>query len=392
MLPAASDDIIMMAPAAMAAARNAIDPLAPLAAMPAAAGVASQSSTAPPPPLSLLAATAAALSSSSIASSSSSSSSAAPVPIPAAGGRRTGCRDISSYTIEKTIGAGTFGTVALATDPTTGGRVALKRINFKKELHGFPIAIMREIKAMRAFGGHPNFTRLLEVVTSKPSAHNRMMGDVFLCMEFVDHDLSGLIASSGPLPAAAAASGAGASGAAAPAAAPTASGSGGGSGGSAFTITPDHIRSYMHQILTALAALHAGGWVHRDLKTANILVTRGNVLKLADFGLSRCLQTGSEKMTHEVCTLWYRAPELMLHDDHAGTGQDVWAAGCIFGELWTRIPVFCGSSEAEQIKQVYGLCGVPTPEDWPDLKRLGAWHVFRPKSAFAPQYKPRFGE
>ena len=53
--------------------------------------------------------------------------------------------------------------------------------------------------------------------------------------------------------------------------------------------------------------------MHRDLKPNNLLVDPdGETLKIADFGLARKFATPLRTYTHEVVTLWYRAPEILL--------------------------------------------------------------------------------
>ena len=45
---------------------------------------------------------------------------------------------------------------------------------------------------------------------------------------------------------------------------------------------------------------------------ANLLVTRNNVLKIADWGLARSYYSADQKFTNPVVTQWYRSPELLL--------------------------------------------------------------------------------
>ena len=160
-------------------------------------------------------------------------------------------------------------------------------------------------------------------------------------------------------------------------------------GNTGFAMTEERVRSYMFQLLTGLAHMHAMGWVHRDLKTANLLVTAGNVVKIADFGLAKPMEHGRE-MTPRVVTLWYRAPELLYQDRSAGMPVDVWSAGCIFGELLSGKELFVGQTEMEQAAAIYKLCGCPDGASWPGVAQLPAYMPFRPKQKFTPQWHNRF--
>ncbi len=97
--------------------------------------------------------------------------------------------------------------------------------------------------------------------------------------------------------------------------------------------------------------------VHRDLKPSNLLMNDRCDLKIIDFGLAREIkgdgrsasldeskeQEGAgvqspkpqlhRQLTHHVVTRWYRAPELILMQDHYNSAIDMWSVGCIFGEV-----------------------------------------------------------
>ena len=71
----------------------------------------------------------------------------------------------------------------------------------------------------------------------------------------------------------------------------------------------------MGQILLAMRMAHTRGIVHRDLKPQNLLISKDNILKIADFGLARASGIPVKGYTHEVVTLWYRPPDVLLGSD-----------------------------------------------------------------------------
>lgn len=73
--------------------------------------------------------------------------------------------------------------------------------------------------------------------------------------------------------------------------------------------------------------------MHRDLKPQNLLIDSKGVIKLADFGLARAFGLPVKTYTHEVVTLWYRAPEILLGQKQYSTPVDIWSIGCIFAEM-----------------------------------------------------------
>ena len=91
----------------------------------------------------------------------------------------------------------------------------------------------------------------------------------------------------------------------------------------------------MYQLCIGIAHLHRHGVMHRDLKPQNLLVDKArNILKIADLGLGRAFSVPVKSYTHEIVTLWYRAPEVLLGGTHYSTPVDMWSAGCIFGVLY----------------------------------------------------------
>ena len=90
---------------------------------------------------------------------------------------------------------------------------------------------------------------------------------------------------------------------------------------------------------------HSRRVLHRDLKPQNLLIDKEGSLKLADFGLARAIGIPVRTYTHEVVTLWYRSPEILLGSKHYSTAGDIWSVGCIFAEMATKVPLFPGDSE-----------------------------------------------
>lgn len=76
------------------------------------------------------------------------------------------------------------------------------------------------------------------------------------------------------------------------------------------------------------------------------------------------------RYTNRVVTLWYRPPELLLGERTYGPAIDMWGAGCIMGELWTRNPIMQGTTEQQQLHLISNLCGSINPEVWPGVDSL----------------------
>ena len=118
----------------------------------------------------------------------------------------------------------------------------------------------------------------------------------------------------------------------------------------------------LHQITSGLRYLHKKNIIHRDIKPENLLIKpKTNDLKICDFGFARVLNNKAGMgLTDYVATRWYRAPELLL-SNHYGKEVDIWAIGCIMGEIIDGDALFPGESEIDQLFCIQKVLGRLTP-------------------------------
>ena len=77
-----------------------------------------------------------------------------------------------------------------------------------------------------------------------------------------------------------------------------------------------------------------------EQKPQNLLIDKNGAIKLADFGLARAFGIPIRVYTHEVVTLWYRAPEILLGSNKYSCPVDIWSIGCVLYELASFRPPF----------------------------------------------------
>ncbi|KAL4247686.1 protein kinase superfamily protein [Abortiporus biennis] len=237
--------------------------------------------------------------------------------------------------IEK-VGEGTYGVVYKAKDVTTGEVVALKKIRLEAEDEGVPSTAIREISLLKELKDD-NVVRLLDIVHADQK--------LYLVFEFLDVDLKRYMDNANK---------------------------------SGSPISLPLVKKFTYQLASGLLYCHSHRILHRDLKPQNLLIDQYDNLKLADFGLARAFGIPMRTYTHEVVTLWYRAPEVLLGSRHYSTAIDMWSVGCIFAEMVMRgHPLFPGDSEIDQIFKIFRVLGTPSEDNWPGIRQL-------------PDYKPTF--
>ncbi|XP_068470170.1 shaggy-related protein kinase eta-like isoform X4 [Phaseolus vulgaris] len=124
------------------------------------------------------------------------------------------------------------------------------------------------------------------------------------------------------------------------------------------------VKLYMHQIFRGLAYIHTvPGVCHRDLKPQNILVDpHTHQVKICDFGSAKVLIKGEANLSH-ICSLFYRAPELIFGATEYTTSIDIWSAGCVLAELLLGEPLFPGDNAVDQLVEIIKVLGTPSEEE-----------------------------
>lgn len=139
-------------------------------------------------------------------------------------------------------------------------------------------------------------------------------------------------------------------------------------------LSAKEIQSYSYQIIAALAFCHCRRIMHRDLKPQNLLIDLKGTIKLADFGLARAFGVPVRAYTHEVVTLWYRPPEVLLGTQRYSTALDMWSVATVIAEMATKRPLFCGDSEIDQLYRIFLVLGTPNSNIWPGVEELSDYN------------------
>lgn len=204
---------------------------------------------------------------------------------------------MEKYHVLDVIGEGSFGKVYKGRKKYTGYVVALKFIpkagkspkdlkNLKKE-----IEIMSDLK-------HANIIEMLDSYETEK--------EVVVVTEFAEGELFQILEDDGKL-------------------------------------SENQVNDITCQLLSALFYLHSHRILHRDMKPQNVLIGKGGVVKLCDFGFARAMSVNTLVLTSIKGTPLYMSPELVEEKpyDH---NADLWSLGCILYELFVGKPPFYTNS------------------------------------------------
>jgi tetratricopeptide (TPR) repeat protein len=120
-------------------------------------------------------------------------------------------------------------------------------------------------------------------------------------------------------------------------------------------LEPEEARRIVGQVARALDHAHRQGLVHRDVKPANVLLTRTGeqvTAKLADFGLARVVHEEEFRLTRDgstVGTVDYMSPEQARSSAAADIRSDIYSLGCTFFHMLSGAPPFGEGSLTERI-------------------------------------------
>jgi serine/threonine protein kinase len=239
------------------------------------------------------------------------------------------------YKLLDKLGEGTYGVVYKAYDNKTQQVIAIKKIRLDMEDEGVPPTAIREISLLKELCRHPNIVSLHDVIHKGQK--------LCLVFEFLPNDLKAYMEMEDA------------------------------------NLNAALVKKWTYQLLAGINFCHSRRILHRDLKPPNLLIDEHNNMKLGDFGLARAFGVPMREYTHEVVTLWYRAPEVLLGTKHYSTPLDIWSIGCIMAEMASMTPLFTGDSEIDQLYKIFCLLGTPTEETWPGVTELPDFKAFFPR-------------
>jgi serine/threonine protein kinase len=213
------------------------------------------------------------------------------------------------YRIVDLAGRGGMGEVYRAEDFKLGQQVALKFVRFAND--DLRQRLLTEVRLGREVA-HPNVCRIYDVVD--------LENEDCIVMEYVDGvELASLL-----------------------------------------PVTHDRALHIAREICAGVAALHARGVIHGDLKPGNVMIDSEGHVRITDFGLSKSVVRGLQPATHVAGTPKYMAPEQL--QGQLSTRSDLYAMGVILRDLF-------GTAPPKTLVPMIERCLAPDPRHRPESAR-----------------------
>ncbi|CAM9134882.1 unnamed protein product, partial [Ectocarpus fasciculatus] len=224
---------------------------------------------------------------------------------------------MNKYEVLGVVGEGAYGVVLKCRNKESGEIVAIKKFKESDDDEVLRKTTLREVKILRLLR-HSNIVSLTEAFRRK--------GKLYLVFEYVEKNLLEVLEEQPQ------------------------------------GLRSENVKMYIFQLCQAIHWCHSHNVIHRDIKPENLLISgRTKLLKLCDFGFARLATKSTNELTDYVATRWYRAPELLLGSTGYGFEVDIWAIGCIMGEITDGQPIFPGESEVDQLYIVQKVLGPLIP-------------------------------
>src|SRR5215510_7551807 len=218
-------------------------------------------------------------------------------------------RHIGRFIVQSELGRGGMGVVYRAEDPTLGRAVALKLLppevsrNFQAREQ-----LMAEARAAAVLD-HPNICTVYDIGESTD-------GELYLAMALYEGQTLAHRLEQGRL-------------------------------------TLSESTDVAIQIGQGLGAAHAIGIVHRDIKPSNIMLTRGGLVKILDFGIARAMSDPDVTGAARLGTPRYMAPEQLDGLPDLDARVDAWALGVVFFEMLAGKPPFAAETTQGLMRAIF---------------------------------------
>jgi len=125
-------------------------------------------------------------------------------------------------------------------------------------------------------------------------------------------------------------------------------------------LSMQEIKLIAKQIFSAVEYLHERNIIHRDIKPDNIILDENNKVILCDFDLAKRFENlKNDKKCKNVCTVYYKPPEILVGSQFYDETIDIWGIGCIIVEMILKKPLFESRNEIGVLYKIFDLLGSP---------------------------------